>query len=76
MSAPKKPVGRPPCVATSASPDARPRELAPTELELLAAYAGMTPWARENLMYAARAYLGHWPINRAPALRLVVGGAS
>lgn len=76
MSAPKKPVGRPPCVSAPASPDARPRDLAPAELDLLAAYAGMTPWAREKLMYAARDYLNAWPINRAPALRLVVGGAT
>lgn len=59
-----------------ASPDARPRDLAPVELELLAAYAGMTPWARDKLMFSARDYLGMWPINRAPALRLVVGGVA
>jgi hypothetical protein len=52
------------------------RDLTPAELELLTAYTGMTPWARGMLLDLARQYVKRWPINRAPALRLIVGGAS
>ncbi|MDB4873336.1 MAG: hypothetical protein JWL97_4340 [Gemmatimonadales bacterium] len=65
--------------AMSAPPppsDARPRDLTPTALELVTTYAGMTPWARSLLLDTARQYAKEWPINRAPALRLIVGGAS
>lgn len=40
--------------------------------ELLAAYAGMTPWARGKLLDAARDFLRNWPLpKKKPSLTLI-----
>lgn len=71
----KKPVPRP-CVAAPAPPTARARDLAPAELELLAAYARMTPWARGLLVDIATGYAVTFAVKRGPALRLVARGVA
>ena len=71
---PKKPAARRPCMPVPTPPAAR--DLSPTELELLAAYARMTPLARSLLVGIATRYAVRFEIKRAPALRLVVGGAA
>lgn len=72
----KKPAARP-CVAALAPPAARARDLDPAELDLLAAYARMTPWARGLLVDIAADYAVTFSIKRARAreLRLVPRGA-
>jgi hypothetical protein len=40
--------------------------------ELIAAYAGMTPWARAKLLDAALDFLRNWPLpQKKPLLTLV-----
>ena len=47
-------------------------ELTPDEVDLLADYRGMTPWARSMLVDIAKKYRDKWPQRQAPQLRLVL----
>jgi hypothetical protein len=47
-------------------------ELTPDEVNLLADYRGMKPWAQSMLFDTAKQYRDKWPQRQAPHLRLVL----